>query len=182
MLRRLYSTAASNATRTRINPVGLNRVTLLGRVTDAVRANVLNKDDVEKSGAQPRYATTVTMSTSDKKIVIDGEGKETASYLNQYHKVVTFDRGAHDFLTTAVRPGMSLYVEGKLVTEKYTDKEGNTRYSTSVQASAPHGRIVIVNQHVPEGFARVAAEKEEHASSGSSGSGRDHYTGQEIPL
>jgi single-stranded DNA-binding protein len=49
---------------------------------------------------------------------------------------------------------MSVYVEGSISYSKYTDKDEITRHSTDINASSPHGRIILLNSEIPKGFQR----------------------------
>lgn len=50
-----------------------------------------------------------------------------------WHKVVVFGKNA-EFVEKYLKKGMKIYIEGKIKTGKYTDKNGIERYSTSIQA------------------------------------------------
>ena len=49
----------------------------------------------------------------------------------EWHRVTLFGRTA-EIASEYLRKGKQVYIEGKLRTEKYTDKEGTERYSTTV--------------------------------------------------
>ena len=51
----------------------------------------------------------------------------------EWHSVVCFGRTAEN-VGRFLRKGRQVYIEGRLQTRKWTDKEGNTRYSTEVVA------------------------------------------------
>jgi single-strand DNA-binding protein len=73
---------------------------------------------------------TVTLATSesyvDKKT---GEKRE----LTDWHNVV-FWRGLAEVVNTYVKKGMKIYVEGRLRTRSYTDKDNVVRYITEIVA------------------------------------------------
>ncbi|KNE63107.1 single-strand binding protein, variant [Allomyces macrogynus ATCC 38327] len=145
MFRRAFSTAAvaaSSSTKsgTRVFPVGINRVTLLGRVAR-------DPKEFKSSETGETTLTSFSLQTSDRKI---GGADGSSTYLNQYHKIVNFDKHTHE-LVMKMKPGMSVLVEGKIQYSSYTDKDGNTRYSTEITPSYG-GRVIIVNTEVPEGW------------------------------
>jgi len=52
----------------------------------------------------------------------------------EWHNVVAW-RGLADRAQNSLKKGMTVYVEGKLQTRKWQDKDGNDRYSTDVVAN-----------------------------------------------
>ncbi len=49
----------------------------------------------------------------------------------EWHRVVFFDRKA-EVIAEYMRKGRMIYVEGRIETEKYTDKQGVERYATKI--------------------------------------------------
>ena len=91
-------------------------------------------------GADPetRYATdgaaitNIRMATTDRwKDKGSGEMREQT----EWHRVVFFGRLA-EIAGEYLKKGAPVYVEGRLRTRKWTDKEGNDRYTTEVTADA----------------------------------------------
>lgn len=58
-----------------------------------------------------------------------GERKERT----EWHTVVAFDRLA-EIMGEYLRKGSQVYIEGKLTTRKWQDKEGKDRYTTEIRA------------------------------------------------
>jgi len=100
---------------------GINKVLLLGRAT---RDTELRQTSSGKPVANLRIATNRVVKTAS------GERQEDP----QFHTVVAFDRLAE---TTArwVTKGRLVYVEGRLDTRTYTDKDGHERETTEIIAS-----------------------------------------------
>jgi single-strand DNA-binding protein len=71
-----------------------------------------------------RLATTRTWKNKD-----SGERQEET----EWHTVSLFDRQA-EIAGEYLKKGRSVYIEGRLRTRKWTDKEGQERYSTEVVA------------------------------------------------
>ena len=86
-------------------------------------------------GADPavRYAPSgdavanFSIATSERYTDKAGEKKETT----EWHKCVAFGKRA-ETLAEYAKKGSQLYVEGKIQTRKWTDKEGVERYSTEI--------------------------------------------------
>ena len=59
----------------------------------------------------------------------------------EWHNVVAW-RGLADRVERSIKKGMLVYVEGKLTTRKYTDKEGVEKYATDVVA----GMVKVIDR------------------------------------
>jgi len=57
------------------------------------------------------------------------EGEKISN--TEWHNVVLW-RGLAEVAEKYVRKGTQLYIEGRIKTRSYTDKEGNTRYTTEI--------------------------------------------------
>jgi single-strand DNA-binding protein len=67
-----------------------------------------------------------------------GEVKEQC----EWHKCVAFGKTA-EIIAEYVRKGSQVYIEGKLQTRKWDDKEGVTRYSTEILLDNFGGLIML---------------------------------------
>lgn len=99
----------------------INQVLILGNV-GSVEVKHLPSGD-----SMGRFSVATTERWKDK----DGEWNEKT----EWHKVVVFKPLANG-LEDKVWKGCRVFVQGKVVTRKYQDKEGNDRYSTEVVASS----------------------------------------------
>ena len=52
----------------------------------------------------------------------------------QWHNVIAWDKTA-EIMEKYFTKGLEVLIEGKLVNHNYTDKEGNKKYATEVQAN-----------------------------------------------
>ncbi len=75
--------------------------------------------------ANLRLATTDTYKDKN-----SGDRKETT----EWHRVVMFNRLA-EIAGQYLKKGSQVYIEGRIQTRKWTDKEGNERYSTEIVAN-----------------------------------------------
>lgn len=100
---------------------GINRVILVGTVGKDPELRYFSNGDAYCSLS---VATTETW--KDKQ----GEKQEKT----EWHKV-KFTRKLAEIVGEYVKKGQQIYVEGKLETSKYTDKQGVERYSTEVVAN-----------------------------------------------
>jgi single-strand DNA-binding protein len=99
----------------------VNKVILIGN---------LGRDPETRYSPDGAAITNVTIATSDRwKDKASGEMKEAT----EWHRVVFFGRLA-EIAGEYLKKGRPVYVEGKLRTRKWTDKDGNERYTTEIVA------------------------------------------------
>ena len=100
---------------------GVNKVILIGR---------LRADPESRQTAGGKSVTNIRLATSEAwKDKQTGEPQERT----EWHSVVFFNRVA-EIASLYLRKGSMAYVEGRLQTEKYTDKQGIERYATKICA------------------------------------------------
>ena len=99
----------------------VNKVILIGN---------LGRDPETRYTADGAAVTNITIATSDRwKDKATGEMKEAT----EWHKVAFFGRLA-EIAGEYLKKGRPVYVEGKLRTRKWQDKDGQDRYTTEVIA------------------------------------------------
>ncbi|MFP5405173.1 MAG: single-stranded DNA-binding protein, partial [Gammaproteobacteria bacterium] len=99
----------------------VNKVILIGN---------LGRDPESRSTPSGSAICNVSIATTRNwKDKASGERREET----EWHRVVFFDRLA-EIAGEYLRKGRSVYVEGRLKTRKWTDKDGVERYSTEVIA------------------------------------------------
>jgi len=109
------------------------------------------------SGGTP--VATVSLATTERFKDRDGNQKEDT----QWHRIVIWGKTAeslHEYLTK----GKQIYVEGKIQTREWTDKEGKQAKTTEIRAD----RIVLLGS-AGGGEARARAPRERFAEAGESG-------------
>ena len=98
---------------------GVNKVILIG---------TCGADPETRYGANGNAITTLRLATNESWTdKATGEKQERT----EWHRVKLFGRTA-EIASEYLRKGKSVYIEGKLRTEKYTDKDGIERYSTDI--------------------------------------------------
>ena len=99
----------------------VNKVILIGN---------LGADPETRYSTDGAAITNIRMATTDRwKDKSSGEMREQT----EWHRVVFFGRLA-EIAGEYLKKGSPVYVEGRLRTRKWTDKEGNDRYTTEVTA------------------------------------------------
>lgn len=91
----------------------LNKVQLIGR---------MGKDPEQRTTTTGTTVTNFTLATSEK---YNGEEK------TEWHNIVAFKKAA-ELIAQYCSKGSQIYVEGKIQTRKWQDKDNNTRYSTEI--------------------------------------------------
>ena len=98
---------------------GVNKVILIGNC---------GSDPETRYGANGTPITTLKLATNESwKDKATGEMQERT----EWHRVKLFGRLA-EIASEYLRKGRSVYIEGKLSTSKYTDKDGIERYTTDI--------------------------------------------------
>jgi single-strand DNA-binding protein len=99
---------------------GVNKVILVGR---------LGADPEVRSLESGTKVASIRLATSERYKDKNGNQQE----ITEWHNVVLW-RGLADVTEKYLKKGDQVYVEGKLKTRKWTDKDGHDRYSTDIVA------------------------------------------------
>jgi single-strand DNA-binding protein len=98
---------------------GVNKVILIGH---------LGQDPQQRAMPSGKAVVNLRVATTDQwRDKQTGENKEAT----EWHNVVMFDRLA-EIAAEYLRKGSQIYVEGRIRTRKWQDKEGNDRYTTEI--------------------------------------------------
>lgn len=101
---------------------GINKVILVGN---------LGKDPEVRYSPSGQAVANATLATSESwKDKTSGEKQERT----EWHRVVFFGRLA-EIAGEYLKKGAQIYVEGRLQTRKWQDKEGHDRYTTEIVAA-----------------------------------------------
>jgi len=98
----------------------VNKVILVGN---------LGKDPESRFMSNGDAVTNITLATTDTWKDKNGEKQEKT----EWHQIV-FYRKLAEIVSEYCRKGQSVYVEGRLETRKWTDKNGVERYTTQIIA------------------------------------------------
>ena len=98
---------------------GVNKVILVG--------NLGNKPEMRYTQTQTAVATLSIATSESWKDKESGEQREKT----EWHRVVFFGKLA-EIAEQYLDKGSQLYIEGKLQTRKWQDKEGNDKYTTEI--------------------------------------------------
>ncbi len=148
---------------------GINKVILIG--------NLGNDPDVRYTAggaAVTNISLATTASWRDKE---SGEQQDRT----EWHRIVFFGRLA-EIVGEYLRKGSQVYVEGRLQTRKWQDKEGNDRYSTEIVANEMQ-MLGSRGGAVPEpDLPAATAENPEAAPESTAGAAADDFVDDDIPF
>lgn len=102
----------------------LNRTFLIGNVGNDPDVRYLDRDG-NGNAKVASFRLAVTERYKDR----NGELKENTEWVN----ISAWNKSA-DIVERFVKKGSLLYIEGKLATRKWTDKDGNERFTTEIRA------------------------------------------------
>jgi len=126
----------------------------MGSVNKAILVGNLGRDAEMRftSGGTP--VATVSLATTERFTDREGQKREDT----QWHRIVIWGKTAeslHEYLTK----GKQIYVEGKIQTREWTDKEGKPAKTTEIRAD----RIVLLGGGGDRGARAAAAGRERHS-------------------
>lgn len=102
---------------------------MAGSVNKVILVGNLGRDPEIRSTQDGREIANLAIATSDSwKDKSTGERKEKT----EWHRVVIFNDGLVNVVKNYLKKGAKVYIEGQLQTRKWTDKDGQEKYSTEV--------------------------------------------------
>ena len=98
----------------------LNKVLLIGRLG--------NDPEIKQTQSGKSFASLSLATSESWKDKSSGEKKEKT----EWHRVVIFNEGLVNIVQQYLKKGAQIYIEGQLTTNKYTDNNGQEKYSTQI--------------------------------------------------
>lgn len=108
--------------------MSLNKVMLIGNVGADPEIRYLEGSNAQNSTKVASLRLATTERYRDR---TTGEPRE----ITEWHSVTAW-RGSADVIEKYVRKGTQLYVEGRIRTRSWTDRDNNTRYTTEIVADS----------------------------------------------
>lgn len=121
----------------------LNQITLIGNVGRDPEVKILPSGD---------RVANFSLATSEKWNSKDGEKQERT----EWHKVDAFGKLA-EIVESYVSKGSKLFVQGQLVYDEWTDKDGNKRTAAKVKLGFG-SKLVLLGSPSGDGSAKRSAE------------------------
>jgi single-strand DNA-binding protein len=130
---------------------GVNKVILVGNLGADQEARSLNN-----GGEVVNLRVATSENWKDK----DGNRQERT----EWHQVVIFNENLGRVAKSYLRKGSKVYLEGQIQTRKWTDNQGNDKYTTEVVLQRFRGELVLLDSR----------------DGGGGGGGRDFGGGEEF--
>lgn len=130
---------------------------MAGSVNKVILVGNLGKDPEVRTLENGTKKVSFPLATSETFKDKDSGDKRTET---EWHNIVIW-RGLADIAEKYLRKGQQIYIEGKIKTRQYKDKEGNTRYITEV---------------VADNFVMMSRSQEQRSTGGESQEQGDGYS------
>ena len=115
---------------------------MAGSVNKVILVGNLGRDPEARSMQDGGQIVNLSVATSESwRDKASGERKEKT----EWHRVVIFNDNLGKIATQYLRKGSKVYVEGQLQTRKWTDKDGNEKYTTEVVIGRFNGALTLLD-------------------------------------
>ena len=115
---------------------------MAGSVNKVILIGNLGKDPEVRSTQDGSKIVNLTLATSETwNDRASGERKERT----EWHRVVIFNDRVADVAERFLKKGAKIYVEGSLQTRKWTDQQGQERYTTEVVIGRFNGQLTMLD-------------------------------------
>jgi single-strand DNA-binding protein len=115
---------------------------MAGSVNKVILVGNLGKDPEIRRTQDGRPIANLSVATSESwRDKATGERKEKT----EWHRVVIFNEGLCKIAEQYLKKGAKVYLEGALQTRKWTDKDGNEKYSTEVVLQGFNSQLTMLD-------------------------------------
>ncbi len=115
---------------------------MAGSVNKVILVGNLGRDPEIRSTQDGMRVANLSLATSEQwRDRASGERKERT----EWHRVVIFNERLVELAQKYLRKGSKIYVEGALQTRKWTDQQGQDRYSTEVVLQRFRGELTMLD-------------------------------------
>jgi len=115
---------------------------MAGSVNKVILVGNLGRDPEIRSTQDGMRIANLNLATSESwRDKMSGERKEKT----EWHRVVIFNERLAEVAEKYLRKGSKVYVEGQLQTRKWTDQQGQERYSTEVVLTRFKGELTMLD-------------------------------------
>jgi single-strand DNA-binding protein len=115
---------------------------MAGSVNKVILVGNLGKDPEVRNTQDGTKIVNLTLATSETwNDRASGERKERT----EWHRVVIFNDRTADVAERFLKKGAKVYVEGSLQTRKWTDQQGQERYTTEIVIGRFNGQLTMLD-------------------------------------
>jgi single-strand DNA-binding protein len=154
---------------------------MAGSVNKVILIGNLGRDPEVRSTQDGGKIVNLNVATSENwKDKSSGERKEKT----EWHRVVIFNDRVGEIAERYLKKGSKVYIEGQLQTRKWTDKEGQERYSTEVVIGRFKGELTLLDSRGgggDSGSEDRAPARSERSGAGDKGAGGGSGPSWEAP-
>jgi single-strand DNA-binding protein len=111
----------------------MNRVTLIG--------NCGKDPEIRSTQGGSKIANLTIATTEDWTDKVSGDRKSAT----EWHRISCFNDQVTGVIERFVKKGSKILVEGKLTTRKWTDQQGQDRYTTEVNIGRFGGQLILLD-------------------------------------
>ncbi|CAK7193173.1 Single-stranded DNA-binding protein [Commensalibacter sp. Nvir] len=134
---------------------------MAGSVNKVIVVGNLGRDPEVRSMQSGSKVVNITVATSDSwNDRQTGERRENT----EWHRVVIFNERLADVAEKYLRKGRKVFIEGALKTRKWTDQQGQERYTTEIIVDRFRGELVLLDSN------RAGSEASEYFNESASNS------------
>jgi single-strand DNA-binding protein len=151
---------------------------MAGSVNKVILVGNLGKDPETRRLQSGDPVVNLSIATSESwRDKSSGERKEKT----EWHRVVIFNKNLAEVAEKYLRKGSKVYIEGALQTRKWTDKDGQEKYSTEVVLQNFRGELTMLDTR-GEGGSAMSRSGGGSAMSGPAGNFDRSELDDEIPF
>ncbi len=114
---------------------------MAGSVNKVILVGNLGKDPEIRTTQNGDKVASFSIATSERWKDKSGQPQEKT----EWHRIAVFNDRLVDVIQKYVHKGSKVYIEGALQTRKWTDKEGQERYTTEVVLSKFRGELTMLD-------------------------------------
>ena len=148
---------------------------MAGSVNKVILVGNLGKDPEARSMNSGGEVVSFTLATSETWNDRDGNRQEKT----EWHNVVIFNENLGRVAKNYLRKGQKAYIEGQLQTRKWTDQNGNDRYTTEVVLQRFRGELVLLSGR--EGGGGDWGQRSGGGNAGGGGASSGNFGGSGAP-
>lgn len=151
----------------------VNKVILVG--------NVCADAEIRTFGNGGRVANLSVATNDEWRDKSSGEKKQRT----EYHRVAIFNDGLVGIVERFVKKGSKVYIEGKLQTRKWQDRDGNDKYTTEVVLQGFGGALTLLDSRNQSGEQSRSPSRNTSSQGnggGYGGASQDFDISDEIPF
>jgi len=141
---------------------------MAGSVNKVILVGNLGRDpEIRSTNDGTRIANLALATSENWRDRNSGERKERT----EWHRVVIFNERLVEVVEKYVKKGSKLYIEGALQTRKWTDNQGQERYSTEVVLQRFRGELTMLDGARGGGAMEGGADYDDSYAGGTGSSG-----------